>query len=50
MDRDALLLQKCANGEHWFEGIQAYTNDAQALLRFIQADADRQNALAALGV
>ena len=50
MDRDALLLQKSVNGAPWFEGIQAYTNDAQALLRFIHADADRQRALAELGV
>ncbi len=49
MDRDALLLQK-AGGEPWFGGIQAFTNDAKALLRFIQADANRQGALAALGV
>jgi hypothetical protein len=50
MERDALLLQKSVNGEPWFEDIQAFTNDAKALLRFIQADAERQRALAALGV
>jgi hypothetical protein len=50
MDRDALLMQKAVNGEPWFDGIQAFTNDAKALLRFIRADADRQGALAALGV
>lgn len=50
MDRDALLLQKSVNGAPWFEDIQAFTNDAKALLRFIQADAERQRALAALGV
>jgi hypothetical protein len=49
MDSDALLLQK-ALGEPCFDGIQAYTNDAKALLRFIRADADRQIALAELGV
>ncbi len=50
MDRDALLLQKSVNGAPYFDGIQAFTNDAQALLRFIRADADRQRALAAIGV
>ena len=50
MDRDALLLQKSINGDPWFDGIQAFTNDAKALLRFIHADADRQQALAELGV
>jgi hypothetical protein len=49
LDDDALLLQK-ALGEPWFEDIQAYTNDAQALLRFVRADADRQSALAEMGL
>ena len=48
MDRDALLLQKSVNGAPWFDGIQAYTNDAHALLRFIHAEPDRQRALAEL--
>jgi hypothetical protein len=49
MHVDALLLQKSL-GEPYFDGIQAFTNDAKALLRFIKADADRQIALAELGV
>ena len=49
MDHDALLLQKSL-GEPYFDGIQAFTNDAQALLRFIRADAERQIALASMGV
>jgi len=48
-DDDALLLQKSL-GQPNFEGIEAFTNDAKALLRFIRTDAERQMALAERGI
>ncbi len=44
MDDDALLLQR-AIGRPWFGDIELYTNDAKALLRFVQEDAARQPVL-----
>lgn len=44
MGSDALLMQR-AIGEPWFEDIQLFTNDAKALLRYVQEDAARQPAL-----
>ncbi len=45
MGDDALLMQR-AIGEPWFGGIELFTNDAKALLRFVQEDASRQKVLA----
>ena len=45
MGDDALLMQR-AIGEPWFGGIELFTNDAKALLRFVQEDAARQKVLA----
>ena len=45
MDQDALLMQR-AIGEPWFGGVELFTNDAKALLRYVQQDAARQPVLA----
>lgn len=44
MGTDALLLQR-AIGEPWFEGMELYTDDARALLRYVREDAARQPVL-----
>jgi len=43
MGADALLMQR-ALGEPYFDGIDLFTDDAKALLRFVQEDAARQHA------
>lgn len=45
MGADALLMQR-ALGKPCFDGIDLFTDDARALLRFVQEDAARQHALA----
>ncbi len=44
MGKDALLMQR-AIGTPCFDGINLFTDDAKALLRFVQQDATRQPAL-----